>query len=174
MWGLSLVTRFPPCKNLRLMVHGFLYWVCENNLIWPFCLYVNLWTGDVLLCDPLSGYRQWNKWTTYNRCVQQWWIHKSYWSLQSGSSLIISTLRLRLFKLEVSCIMCHLQDWSDLEWEEPTRPLPLFWPSWTATVRSTPTGCSRWSRESRRYEDTDSLAPDRQSYFNFKYPMLHI
>lgn len=53
-------------------------------------------------------------------------------------------------------VMCFLQVWSDHACEEPTRPLLRSWPFWTATVRSTLTGCSLWYRESRRYNRTCS------------------
>lgn len=51
------------------------------------------------------------------------------------------------------------QGWSDHVCVEPARPRPLSWPSWTATVRSTLIGCSRWSRESRRYRELAAVSP---------------
>lgn len=59
-------------------------------------------------------------------------------------------------QFETFSVMCFLQVWSDHACEEPTRPLLRSWPFWTATVRSTLTGCSLWYRESRRYNRTCS------------------
>lgn len=128
------------------------------------------WQAEKIACDKYIDYDVLNQWSASKatpRCasvscqlslfrhsesersrhaVKQHLLGK-YWKYSSG---------LTDFSVVFFSSSCSLQVWSDHVCVEPTRPRPPSWPSWTATARSTPIGCSRWSRESRRYGPTGS------------------